>query len=83
VPTGPALLIAWLCRRAEADKRIGLEAYPLSDRLHDERAAAGLPVVCLETHPLRARLAAMAPRTDRNARHYGANSPHAGCHLTP
>jgi transposase len=34
--------------------------------LHDALAAAGLPVVCLETHQLRATLAAMTHKTDRN-----------------
>ncbi len=66
LPTEPELLVAWLRRQADAYERLGLEACPLSDWLHDELAAAGLPVVCLETHQLRATLAAMTHKTDRN-----------------
>ena len=44
VPTEPELLIAWLRGRAEAYQRVGMEACPLSDWLHDALAAAGLPV---------------------------------------
>lgn len=66
VTTEPELLVAWLRGRAEAYERVGLEACPLADWLHDGLAAAGLPVVCLETHHLRATLAAMTHKTDRN-----------------
>jgi transposase len=66
VTTEPELLVAWLRGRAEAYERVGLEACPLSDWPHDELTAAGLPVVCLETHHLRATLAAMTHKTDRN-----------------
>jgi len=66
VPTEPEPLIAWLRGRAEAYERVGLEACPLSDWLYDELAAAGLPVVCLETHQPRTTLVAMTHKTDRN-----------------
>ncbi len=46
--------------------RVGLEACPLSSWLFDGLAAAGLPVVCLEVRHLRAALAAMTHKTDRN-----------------
>jgi transposase len=46
--------------------RVGLEACPLSSWLFDGLAAAGLPVVCLEVRHLRAVLAAMTHKTDRN-----------------
>ena len=46
--------------------RVGLEACPLSTWLFEGLAAAGLPVVCLEVRHLRAALAAMTHKTDRN-----------------
>jgi transposase len=46
--------------------RVGLEACPLSSWLFEGLAAAGLPVVCLEVRHLRAVLAAMTHKTDRN-----------------
>jgi transposase len=46
--------------------RVGLEACPLSSWLFEGLAAAGLPVVCLEVRHLRAALAAMTHKTDRN-----------------
>ena len=50
LPTEPEPLIAWLRQHAPGCARVGLEACPLSDWLHDHMAAAGLPVICLETH---------------------------------
>jgi transposase len=46
--------------------RVGLEACPLSSWLFEGLAEAGLPVVCLEVRHLRAALAAMTHKTDRN-----------------
>jgi transposase len=46
--------------------RVGLEACPLSSWLFEGLAAARLPVVCLEVRHLRAALAAMTHKTDRN-----------------
>lgn len=66
LPTEPEPLIAWLREHAPGCERVGLEACPLSDWLHDHMAAASLPVVCLETHHLSAALGAMTHKTDRN-----------------
>ena len=46
--------------------RIGLEAGPLSQWLHDGLAAAGLPVVCIETRHAKAYLKAQVNKSDRN-----------------
>jgi transposase len=46
--------------------RIGLEAGPLSRRLHAGLARAGLPVVLLETRQLRATTKSMPVKSDRN-----------------
>ncbi len=45
--------------------RVGLEAGPLSQWLHAGLAAAGLPVVLLETRHVKAALSAMTVKTDR------------------
>jgi transposase len=45
--------------------RIGLEAGPMSQRLHAGFRAAGLPVVLLETRQLRAATRTMPVKTDR------------------
>ena len=47
-------------------KRVGLEAGPLSQWLHEALAAADVPVVCVETRHLKAALGAMRNKTDRN-----------------
>lgn len=47
-------------------ERIGLEAGPLSQWLFDGMAAAGLPVVCIETRHAKAFLKAQLNKTDRN-----------------
>ena len=49
--------------------RIGLEAGPLSQWLHDGLAEAGLPVVCAETRQLKAVLSATVNKSDRNDAH--------------
>jgi transposase len=46
--------------------RVGLEACPLSSRLFEGSVAAVLPVVCLKVRHLRAALAAMTHKIDRN-----------------
>lgn len=47
-------------------KRIGLQAGPLSQWLYSALAEAGLPVICVETRPMRAVLKAQINKTDRN-----------------
>ncbi len=46
--------------------RIGLEAGPLSQGLYRGLAAAGLPVVCIETRHAKAFLKAQVNKSDRN-----------------
>jgi len=46
--------------------RIGLEAGPLSQWLHEGLAEAGLPVICVETRHMKAVLSATVNKTDRN-----------------
>lgn len=46
--------------------RVGLEACSQSAWLHDGLAAAGLPVICLETRGAKAAMGAMPVKTDRN-----------------
>lgn len=46
--------------------RIGLEAGPLSQWLHEGLAEAGLPVICVETRHMKAVLSAAVNKTDRN-----------------
>ncbi len=46
--------------------RIGIEAGPLSQWLHEGLAAAGLPVVCIETRHAKAYLKAQVNKCDRN-----------------
>ncbi len=47
-------------------KRIGLEAGPLSQWLYSGLAAAGYPVICVETRHMKAALSAQINKTDRN-----------------
>jgi transposase len=46
--------------------RIGLEAGPLSQWLHDGLSAAGLPVICIETRHAKAFLKSQVNKSDRN-----------------
>lgn len=46
--------------------RIGLEAGPLSQWLHDGLTAAGFPAILIETRHAKAALKAMTVKTDRN-----------------
>jgi transposase len=66
LPTEPKELLSWLRQQAPNYDCVGLEACPLSDWLYDELSAAGLKIVCLETHHLRSTLSAMTHKTDRN-----------------
>lgn len=47
-------------------ERVGLEAGPLSQWLFEGMAAAGLPVICMETRHTKAFLKAQINKTDRN-----------------
>ena len=47
-------------------ERVGLEAGPLSQWLYSGLAAAGLPVICIETRHTKAFLKAQVNKTDRN-----------------
>lgn len=46
--------------------RVGLEAGMLSQHLYAGLAAAGLPVICVETRHMKAALAAQLNKTDRH-----------------
>src|SRR4249920_1639785 len=66
VASEPEALLAVLTNPAYHFKRIGLEAGPLSQWLFSVLAAAGLPVICVETRHMRAVLQAQINKTDRN-----------------
>jgi hypothetical protein len=66
VASEPDALLAVLTNPAYHFKRIGLEAGPLSQWLFSVLAAAGLPVICVETRHMRAVLKAQINKTDRN-----------------
>ncbi|MFQ5974588.1 MAG: IS110 family transposase [Alphaproteobacteria bacterium] len=55
-----------LQRFARSLARVGLEAGPLSPWLHGGLHGAGFAVICIETRHLKASLAAMRNKTDRN-----------------
>lgn len=65
VESEPEALAAFLRGLGLALTRIGLEAGPLSQWLHADLAATGLPVVLLETRHVKAALSAMTVKTDR------------------
>lgn len=62
----PGALVDYLSECGFEIERIGLEAGPLSQWLHEGLRAAGLPVVCLETRQVKAALSAQKNKTDRN-----------------
>jgi transposase len=66
VLSDPEALADYLCGCGFEIERIGLEAGPLSQWLHEGLSAAGLPVVCLETRQVKAALSAQKNKTDRN-----------------
>lgn len=61
----PAALVEHLRQLGRALARVGLEAGPLAQWLFDGLAAAGLPVVLIETRHFKAAQAAMRVKTDR------------------
>ena len=66
VASEPEALLPVLTNPLWRFKRIGLEAGPLSQWLFSALAAAGLPVICVETRHMRAVLQAQINKTDRN-----------------
>jgi transposase len=62
----PAALVAFFSGVDGDVVRIGLEAGPLSQWLHEGLAKAGLPVICVETRHMKAVLSAAVNKTDRN-----------------
>ena len=65
VASEPEALVGLLRGLGVAITRVGLEAGPLSQWLHDGLTAAGYEVVLLETRHVKAALSAMAVKTDR------------------
>src|ERR687897_392425 len=65
VASEPEALTRFLGRLGLVVMRIGLEAGPLSQWLHDGLAAGGHGVVLLETRHVKAALSAMTVKTDR------------------
>lgn len=66
VPSEPDALVAFFVDLGLDLTRIGLEAGPLSQWLHDGLSEAGLPAVCAETRQLKAVLSATVNKSDRN-----------------
>jgi transposase len=67
VQSEPEVLTAALTGPGLKFARVGLEAGPMSQRLHAGLKAGGLPVVLLETRQLRATAKAKTDRTDARA----------------
>lgn len=66
VGTDPGVIARCLAAYGLVYEAVGLEAGPMSQWLYAGLAAAGLPVVCLETRQAKAALSAMRNKTDRN-----------------
>ena len=66
VASEPEALLQLLTNTIYRFERVGLEAGPLSQWLYSVLAAAGLPVICVETRHMRAVLKAQINKTDRN-----------------
>jgi transposase len=64
-PSEPEALVGFFGQLGVAVTRIGLEAGPLSRRLHAGLTGAGLEAVLLETRQVKAALSAMVVKTDR------------------
>ncbi|MBV9116035.1 MAG: hypothetical protein JOY63_01585, partial [Acetobacteraceae bacterium] len=69
VASEPEVLVGFLRGLGLAIARVGLEAGPLSQWLHDGLREAGHDVVLLETRHVKAALSAMAVKTDRRDAH--------------
>jgi transposase len=66
IATHPDDLIAFLRSGNWNIVRIGLEAGPLSQWLHEGLTAAGLPVICIETRHAKGVLKGQVNKSDRN-----------------
>jgi len=66
VASDPSAIDAMLAVFTSHLKRVGLEAGPLSQWLYSGLAAAGYPVICVETRHMKAALSAQINKTDRN-----------------
>ena len=62
----PEAIAAFLLSLGLRFERLGLEAGPLSQWLHDGLVGAGFRVICMETRHVKAALSAMRNKTDRN-----------------
>ena len=65
VASEPEALVGFLRKLRLSVARVGLEAGPLSQWLHDGLREAGFDAVLLETRHVKAALSAMAVKTDR------------------
>src|SRR3954471_14644284 len=65
VPSEPEALVAFFRQLGLPLTRVGLEAGPLSQWLHDGLTGSGLKAVLLETRHVKAALSAMGVKTDR------------------
>ena len=66
VTSDPAALASYLQATGLTFTRVGLEACPLAQWIYGGLAASGIPVVCVEVRRMKAALAAMINKTDRN-----------------
>lgn len=66
VSSDPAAIVPILTLPGTACRRVGLEAGPLNRWLLSGLAEAGPPVICVETRPMKAALAARVNKADRN-----------------
>jgi transposase len=66
VASEPEALTRYFAECGLPMKRIGLEAGATAQWLYSGMAAAGLPVICIETRHVKAALSAMPNKTDRN-----------------
>jgi transposase len=66
ISTEPKVIASLLAKRGYARKWVGLQARPMSQWLYAELAAAGSPVICVETRHMRSALAAQPNKADRN-----------------
>lgn len=69
VASEPEPVAQFLGSAGVAIERVGLEAGPLSQWLHEGLAAAQLPVICVETRQMKAMLSASVNKTDRKDAH--------------